>query len=78
MEMVSKRSWPVPGGLLAEYSKTLQMRRRELDCVTPGVLWARHVRRRASRVRAILSRMGFLSRLFYPAQYASDDGTRAY
>ncbi len=31
IEMVSKRSWPVPGGLFAEYSKTLQMRRRELD-----------------------------------------------
>jgi hypothetical protein len=31
MEMVSKRSWPVPGGLFAEYSKTMQMRRREVD-----------------------------------------------
>ena len=31
MEMTSKRSWPVPGMLFAEQSKTLQMRRRELD-----------------------------------------------
>jgi hypothetical protein len=31
MEMTSKRSWPVPGGLFLEHSKTLQMRRRELD-----------------------------------------------
>ena len=31
MEMTSKRSWPVPGMLFAEHSKTLQMRRRELD-----------------------------------------------
>ena len=31
MEMTSKRSWPVPGGLTMEHSKTLQMRRRELD-----------------------------------------------
>lgn len=32
MEMTSKKSWLVPGGLLLEQSKTLQMRRRELDC----------------------------------------------
>ena len=31
MEMTTKRSWPVPGMLFAEHSKTLQMRRRELD-----------------------------------------------
>ena len=31
MEMTTKRSWPVPGRLFAEHSKTLQMRRRELD-----------------------------------------------
>jgi hypothetical protein len=31
MEMTSKRSWPVPGGLILEHSKTVQMRRRELD-----------------------------------------------
>jgi hypothetical protein len=31
MEMTSKRSWPVSGGLFLEHSKTLQMRHRELD-----------------------------------------------
>jgi hypothetical protein len=31
MEMTIKRSWPVPGMLFMEYSKTLQMLRRELD-----------------------------------------------
>jgi len=31
MEMTSKRSWPVPGRLFLEHSKTLQMQRRELD-----------------------------------------------
>jgi hypothetical protein len=31
MEMTTKRLWPVPGMLFAEHSKTLQMRRRELD-----------------------------------------------
>lgn len=31
MEMSTKRSWPVPGMLFMEHSKTLQMRRRELD-----------------------------------------------
>ena len=31
MEMTSKKSWPAPGGLFLEHSKTLQMRRRELD-----------------------------------------------
>jgi hypothetical protein len=31
MEMASKKSWPMPGGLSLEHSKTLQMRRRELD-----------------------------------------------
>ncbi len=31
MEMTSKKSWPVPGRRFLEHSKTLQMRRRELD-----------------------------------------------
>src|SRR2546430_10197535 len=61
------RSWPVPGGLFAEYSKTLQMRRRELDRylieLAEQKTWIEGVRRSEEHTSELQSQSNLVCRL---------------